>query len=213
GTCTGVGKTVVTAALAADAAAALAGEASAALGGVRVLVSNAGVGLVAAQAGMGDGDDARALFETNLWSPLALARAVLPGMRDGGVIVNVTSTLQVVPVPMLGYYGAAKAALAHATRTLRNELDGTGVTVLEYVPGATDTGARDVALLPWRDGPVRTPPPVSPDSAARAVVRAIERGERRRAHPRLSLLPLEIPAVGRLAARIAARRIEVPGGP
>ncbi|WP_232384074.1 SDR family NAD(P)-dependent oxidoreductase [Actinomadura violacea] len=192
------------------AAAELAGAAVDALGGVRVLVSNAGVGLVAAQGELGDGAAARVLFETNFWSPLALARELLPGMRGGGVIVNVTSTLQALPVPMLGHYGAAKAALAHATRTLRNELRGTGVTVLEYVPGATDTGARDVGLLPWRGRPVRTLPPVSPESAARAIVRAVERGERRRVHPLPSLLPLEVPAIGRLAARAAARRIQVP---
>ncbi|GAA0229033.1 hypothetical protein GCM10009527_026920 [Actinomadura nitritigenes] len=192
------------------AAAELAGAAVEALGGVRVLVSNAGAGLVAPQGELGDGDGARALFETNFWSPLALARELLPGMRGGGAIVNVTSTLQALPVPMLGHYGSAKAALAHATRTLRNELRGTGVTVLEYVPGATDTDARDVGLLPWRGRPVRTLPPVSPESAARAVVRAVERGRRRRVHPRPSLLPLEVPAIGRLAALAAARRIEVP---
>ena len=130
------------------------------------------------------------------------------GPRDPGLIVNVTSTLQSVPVPALGYYGAAKAALGHTTRTLRHELRGTGVRVLEFVPGATDTATRDVGLLPWRDGPVRTPPPVSPESAARAIVRAIEGGARRGVHPVTSLLPLEVPAAGRLIASFVARRVE-----
>ncbi|OLT11000.1 short-chain dehydrogenase [Actinomadura sp. CNU-125] len=184
------------------AAAELGRDAVAALGSVRVLVNNAGAGLVGTQAELGDGAAVRALFETNFWSPVALARAVLPGMRgDGphgsGLIVNVTSTLQSVPVPALGHYGAAKAALGHATRTLRGELRGTGVRVLEFVPGATDTAARDIDLLPWRDGPVRKPPPVSPESARDAIVRAIEGGARRRAHPATSLLPLELPAAGR----------------
>ncbi|WP_026406257.1 SDR family NAD(P)-dependent oxidoreductase [Actinomadura rifamycini] len=195
----------------AGAAAELGREAVAALGSVRVLVNNAGAGLVGTQAELGDGEAARALFETNFWSPIALTRAVLPALRDGGgggLVVNVTSTLQSVPIPTLGYYGAAKAALGHATRTLRNELRGTGVRVLEVVPGATDTATRDVDLLPWRNGPVRTPPPVSPESAARAIVRAIEGGARRRAHPATSLVPLEVPAAGRLIASFVARRVD-----
>ncbi|GLY75101.1 SDR family NAD(P)-dependent oxidoreductase [Actinoallomurus iriomotensis] len=191
------------------AAAALAGEATAALGTVRMLVNNAGAGMVAAQAATGDDDRARALFETNLWSPLALTRHLLPSLRaGGGLVVNVTSTLQAVPIPLLGYYGASKAALAHLTRTLRHELAGSGVSVLEIVPGATDTAARDLDLLPWRNGPMRTPPPVSPEAAATAIVKAIERNTRRRVYPATSLLPLEIPAFGRFIARLVTRRVD-----
>ncbi|MGI5207478.1 SDR family NAD(P)-dependent oxidoreductase [Spirillospora sp. CA-108201] len=191
------------------AAAELARNAISALGTVRILINNAGVGLVAAQCATGDDDRARALFETNLWSPLALTRHLYPALHSGGgLVVNVTSTLRAVPIPLLGYYGASKAALAHLTLTLRHELRGTGVSVLEIVPGATDTAARDIDLLPWRAGPMRTPPPVSPESAARAIVKAIELGERRRSHPVTSLLPLEIPALGRLIARIVTRRVD-----
>ncbi|NYD50090.1 hypothetical protein BJY14_006073 [Actinomadura luteofluorescens] len=191
------------------AAAELARAAMSALGGVEILINNAGAGLVAAQSITGDDDQARALFETNLWSPLALTRHLFPALRSsGGVVVNVTSTLRAVPIPLLGYYGASKAALAHLTLTLRNELKGTGVSVLEIVPGATDTAARDIDLLPWRAGPMRTPPPVTPESAAKAIVKAVERGGRRRAHPATSLLPLEVPALGRLIAAIVTRRVE-----
>jgi short-subunit dehydrogenase len=125
-----------------------------------------------------------------------------------GLGVNISSTLQAVPVPFLGYYGASKAALAHLTRTLRHELEGTGVSVLEIVPGATDTATRDLDLLPWRAGPMRTPPPVSPTSAAKAMVKAIEHGEHRRTHPATALLPLEIPALGRFIAKIVTRRVD-----
>jgi short-subunit dehydrogenase len=191
------------------AAAGLAEKATAALGRVQVLINNAGVGLVAGQGLVGDNEQARAVFETNLWSPVALTWSLLPDLRaERGLVVNVTSSLQSVPVPLLGYYGASKAALAHLTRTLRHEVAGFGVSVLEYVPGATDTDARDVGLLPWRNGPMRTPPPVSAESAAKAIVKAIERGERRRVYPATSLLPLEIPAIGRLIAAIVTRRID-----
>ncbi|SNR25776.1 SDR family NAD(P)-dependent oxidoreductase [Actinomadura mexicana] len=191
------------------AAAELAEKAITALGSVQILINNAGIGLVAAQCAIGDDDQARALFETNLWSPLALTRHLFPALHSsGGLVVNVTSTLRAVPIPLLGYYGASKAALAHLTLTLRHELQGTGVSVLEIVPGATDTAARDIDLLPWRAGPMRTPPPVSPESMAKAIVKAIEHGERRRSHPATSLLPLEVPALGRLIARVVTRRVD-----
>lgn len=191
------------------AAAELAQNAISALRGVQILINNAGVGLVAAQCAVGDDDQARALFETNLWSPLALTRHLFPTLRaSGGLVVNVTSTMQAVPIPFVGYYGASKVALAYLTRTLRHELGGTGVSVLEIVPGATDTAARDLDLLPWRAGAMRTPPPVSPESVAKAIVKAIEHGEHRRAHPATSLLPLEIPALGRFIAKIVTRRVD-----
>ncbi|TDC84778.1 SDR family NAD(P)-dependent oxidoreductase [Actinomadura sp. 7K507] len=193
------------------AAADLADRALAALGTVGVLVNNAGRGLAAAQCVTGDDLAARELFEVNFWSPIALTRALLPALTgQSGTVVNVTSTLQAVPIPTLGYYGAGKAALGHMTRTLRNELAGTGVSVLEVVPGGTDTAARDVDLLPWRNGPMRTPPPVTPGSSARAIATAIEKGKRRRVHPRSSLVPLEAPTLGRLIAATVARRLATP---
>ncbi|MFI6519209.1 SDR family NAD(P)-dependent oxidoreductase [Spirillospora sp. NPDC050679] len=192
------------------AAAALAATALNGLGGVDVLVNNAGVGTVGAQAPLGDADEVRAAFETNFWTPVALTAAVLPSMlRAGrGTVVNVTSTVQVVPLPFLGYYAAGKAALAQATRSLRHELRGTPVGVLEVVPGSTDTALRDIDLLPWRDAPPRVLPPVRPEAVAAATVRALRRGDRRLVYPATSLLPLEMPALGRLVAALGARRID-----
>ena len=109
---------------------------------------------------------ARTLFEVNLWSPLALKAALLPSMLDAGhgTIVNVTSTVQAVPLPLLGYYAASKAALAQATRSLRLELAETPVNVMEVVPGSTDTPLSDIGELPWKSAPPPTLPPVSPKS-------------------------------------------------
>ncbi|MFV8229828.1 SDR family NAD(P)-dependent oxidoreductase [Mycolicibacterium fortuitum] len=147
------------------------------------------------------------------WSPLALTSALLPAMRaaDSGVIVNVTSTVQAVPLPLLGYYSASKAALAQATKSLRLELAGTGIRVLEVVPGATDTALRDIDELPWKTTPPPTLPPVAPASTAAAIVRGLERGARRVVHPRYSLLPLEVPALGRMLATAGGRRVDTRG--
>lgn len=192
------------------AATDLARRALDALDGVDIVVNNAGTNLTGAQTRLADSTAARAVFEVNLWSPLALTSALLPAVRaaDSGVIVNVTSTVQAVPLPLLGYYAASKSALAQATRSLRLELAGTGIRVLEVVPGSTDTALRDIDELPWKSAPPKTFPPVAPASTAAAIVRALERGTQRVVHPRYSLLPLEIPALGRLVATIGGRRVD-----
>jgi len=179
-------------------------------GGVDIVINNAGASVTGAQALVADSDPARTLFEINLWSPLALNAALLPVMLDAGqgTIVNVTSTVQSVPLPLLGYYAASKAALAQATRSLRLELATTPIHVMEVVPGSTDTPLRDIGELPWKSGPPRTLPPVSPASTAAAIVRALERGTSRVAYPAYSLIPLEVPALGRLVAAVGGRRVD-----
>jgi hypothetical protein len=99
-------------------------------------------------------------LEINFWAPLALTSALAPGMREAGhgTVVNVTSTMQTVPVPFVGYYCASKAALAVATRSLRLELRDSGIHVLEVVPGSTDTPLRDLERLPWRNRPIAALP-------------------------------------------------------
>ena len=127
---------------AAGAAESLGKAALSALGGaVDVVINNAGANVTGPQSLIGDSAQARALFEVNVWSPLALTATLLPTMMTAGsgIIVNVTSTVQAVPLPLLGYYGASKAALAQATRSLRLELAETPIRVLEVVPGSTDT--------------------------------------------------------------------------
>lgn len=186
-----------------------------ALGGLDVVINNAGAGLVGGQAELGDDEKARALFELHYWTPLAIVRAALPALHasDRPTVVNVTSTVQAVPIPLLGFYAASKAALARATQALRTELTPAGIRVVEIVPGATDTAARDVDLLPWHGRPPRMLPPASPESVARAVTRTLERGGDRAVYPRSSRLPLEIPAIGRLIGSIAAGHIDLDRPP
>ncbi|MCG7606048.1 MULTISPECIES: SDR family NAD(P)-dependent oxidoreductase [Mycobacterium] len=190
-------------------AAGVGARALAALGGVDVVINNAGANLTGPQSLIADSSFAREVFEVNLWSPLALTAALLPAMHaaGSGTIVNVTSTVQAVPLPLLGYYAASKAALAQATRSLRLELAETGIRVLEVVPGSTDTALRDLDELPWKTTPPRTLPPVSPAATAAAVVRGLQRGATRVVYPAYSLVPLEAPAFGRLVAAVGGRRV------
>ena len=176
---------------------------------IDVVINNAGASLIGAQSRIGDADIARNVYEVNLWAPLALSAALVPTMLSlgKGTVVNVTSTIQSVPLPLLGYYGSSKSALAQATRSLRLELAETPIRVMEVVPGATDTALRDIDELPWKTEPPKTLPPVSPQSSAAAIVRGLKRGAERVVYPKYSLVPLEFPVFGRLVARIGGRRV------
>jgi len=79
----------------------------------------------------------------NVVAPIVLSAMLLPDMRDAGWgrIVNVSSGIAATPAAMPGMtvYAATKAALEAHTLNLAAELDGTGITVNVYRPGAVDT--------------------------------------------------------------------------
>src|SRR5436190_7497830 len=139
--------------------AAVATEAVDALGAVDVLVNNAGASAQGLSWIAGDREETRAVFETNLWSPLALVAALAPAMveRGEGAIINTGSMVRVSPFPHLGHYSASRAALSLATQTLRMELGPRGVRVVELALGPVDTaGSYENRLLSgadsWLDG-------------------------------------------------------------
>jgi len=105
-------------------------------GRIDALVSNAGTGTLAAIEDVTDAEVA-AIFETNVFGPLRLARAALPAMRaqGRGRIVHVTSMNDVLPAPFGGHYSASKAALASASTVLDAEVRPFGVTVTVVAPG------------------------------------------------------------------------------
>jgi len=59
--------------------------------------------------------------------------------REGALIVNVSSGLAFVPLPIAPIYLRHEAALHSFTQSLRVQLDGTGVTVVELAPPAVET--------------------------------------------------------------------------
>jgi NAD(P)-dependent dehydrogenase (short-subunit alcohol dehydrogenase family) len=198
-------------------ARALAAEAVAALGGVDVLVNNAASQVQGLLAAAGDRDEGRAVFEANVWSPLALIAELVPPMREqgGGTIANVSSLAHISPYPALGHYCASKGALTTATETLRLEVERDGIRVVEVALGPVDTpGSFQNRLLPggadWLD---RTRPG-SAGAAARRIADAIEDGRTRRLiHPRSLGAVHALPGLGRRYARRMARRIDLSDVP
>src|SRR5918911_4213933 len=128
--------------------AAAARQAEETFGGVDVLVNNAGYGYRAAVE-EGDDEDVQQLFATNFHGPVAMIKAVLPGMRGRrqGAIVNISSIGARICPPGSGYYAASKAALEAMSSSLRKELDPLGITVMVVEPGGfrTDFAGRSLA--------------------------------------------------------------------
>jgi NAD(P)-dependent dehydrogenase (short-subunit alcohol dehydrogenase family) len=123
------------------------GSAIAAAGPIDVLVNNAGFG-APAPFELTRMETVRALFETNTFGTIALAQAVLPQMRErkSGVIVNVTSSVTLKPLPLVGIYRASKAAVNALTESLAREVEGFGVRVHIVLPGSSgETSFRDTA--------------------------------------------------------------------
>ncbi|MDQ1580141.1 MAG: hypothetical protein QOD05_916 [Microbacteriaceae bacterium] len=130
-----------------DQVASAVQQAETRFGAVDVLVNNAGYGYRAAIE-EGDGEDVQKLFATNVFGPVALIKAVLPGMRArrSGTIVNVSSIGARISPPGSGYYSATKAALEGITGSLRKELQPLGITAMSVEPGGfrTDFAGRSL---------------------------------------------------------------------
>jgi uncharacterized protein len=191
-----------------------AAELAAQAGEVDVLINNAGASMQGLSWVAGDRDEARAVLETNLWSPLALIAALAPAMvrRGAGTIVNVGSMARVSPFPHLGVYAASRAALSSVTEVLDMELRPRGVSVVEVALGPVDTPAsRENRVLagaePWLDG---RPGLGEAGAAAEAIVKAAEQGARGVAfYPGALRWVHRFPGLGRRYSRRAARHAEV----
>lgn len=109
-------------------------------GPIDVLVNNAGIGLVGALEGT-PLSTIRALFETNTFGTMAMAQAVLPQFRArrAGVIVNVTSSVTLAPMPLVTAYKASKDAVRGFSESLTFELAAFGIRVKLVEPGYCPT--------------------------------------------------------------------------
>jgi 3-oxoacyl-[acyl-carrier protein] reductase len=112
--------------------------AEAAFGGVDVLVNNAGIMKLAPLA---DGDDALvdSQIAVNLKGPINTMRVAARRLRDGGRIVNLSSSVVGLYQPTYGVYAATKAGIEAMTHVLSKELRGRNITVNAVAPGPTAT--------------------------------------------------------------------------
>ncbi|OIQ22443.1 MAG: short-chain dehydrogenase/reductase [Flavobacterium sp. MedPE-SWcel] len=113
-------------------------------GQIDVLINNAGVGITGPLEEM-PASEIKNNFETNLFGPIAVMKAVLPSMRDkkDGLIINVTSIAAYMGLPYRSVYSASKGALELITEALRMEVKGFGVTITNVAPGDFATNIAD----------------------------------------------------------------------
>lgn len=83
-----------------------------------------------------------AMIQVNILALTSLTRLFLPDLvvKRSGKILNVSSTVSLIPGPFQAVYFASKAYVTSFTNSLSGELFGTGVTATALLPGATQTG-------------------------------------------------------------------------
>ncbi len=110
--------------------------------GLDILVNNAGQGAEQDFCdGSPDPDEADACIYSNLSAPIRLITKLLPLLHksDDAAIVNVTSGLAITPSSSGSVYSATKAGLRSFTFSLRQQLAGTGILVVEALPPMVET--------------------------------------------------------------------------
>ena len=116
-------------------------------GTVDVLVNNAGYGYRAAVE-EGEPAEVAVLFNTNVFGPVELIKAVLPVMREkhSGLILNVSSIAAVRSAVGSGYYAASKAALELISDGLSKEVTPLALQETIVEPGAFRTHFYETSL-------------------------------------------------------------------
>jgi cyclic-di-GMP-binding biofilm dispersal mediator protein len=86
------------------------------------------------------------LFLTNTFVPIMLARAALPVMGEGGVVVNISGVIAEKNLPGMAAYGASKAAVRSFDEALGREARRRKIRVIDARPPHTETGLADRAI-------------------------------------------------------------------
>ena len=159
------------------------------LGAIDAVFANAGYGIEKPVV-EATGEEIRRIFDVNLVSAVDLLRVSALRMLDAGRpghLLGCASILGKFTMPDYGLYSSTKAALTHVCRSMRCELDGTGIAVSSVHPVTTKTEFFEVAGRESGDrhGPVLradgTPthaPKIfvqPPERVADAVIRCLRR--------------------------------------
>jgi len=114
-------------------------------GTIDVLINNAGVGITGPLEEIPI-EAIKDNFETNLFGPIEMIKAVLPVMREqqSGLIINVTSIAGYMGLPFRSVYSSSKGALEVLTEAIRMEVKPFGIDITNVAPGdfATNIASR-----------------------------------------------------------------------
>lgn len=103
---------------------------------IDVLINNAGAGITGPIEEIPEIEIKRN-FETNLFGPINVIKAILPSMRQqhSGLIINITSIAGYMGLPYRGIYSASKGALGLITEAFRMELKAFNIHMCNLAPG------------------------------------------------------------------------------
>jgi short-subunit dehydrogenase len=104
------------------------------------LINNAGAGVFGPTPAM-PAELTREQFQLLVHGPMELIRLTVPHLRQRprGFIINITSLAGAFPIPYMGAYNAAKAALSSYSRCLRLELAHTPIRIVDIQPADINT--------------------------------------------------------------------------
>lgn len=139
-------------------------------GGLEILVNNAGTQHLLDFTGSVDLAKARQEIDVNLMGPIRLIERLLPLLKASpeSAVVNVSSGLALLPKKTAPVYCATKAALRSFTMSLRWQLEGTSVHVMEVLPPLVHTrmtAGRDIKAI-------------GPEEVSRAMLKGLRRDAR-----------------------------------
>ncbi|WP_310589753.1 SDR family NAD(P)-dependent oxidoreductase [Dyadobacter luticola] len=109
-------------------------------GRLDIVLNNAGYSLVGTIE-EANADEVRALYETNIFGPLAVIQAALPLLRKqgGGHILGTSSNVGHITYPVIGYYCSSKWAFEAIHESLAAEIEQFNIKVTIIEPGAYAT--------------------------------------------------------------------------
>jgi len=167
------------------------------LGGLDVLLNSAGLlrgyALTDAEAATQSDED----VQVNLLGALRMTRLALPLLRTSGAgaVVYISSAVVLAAVPGFSVYTATKAAVHSLARSLRAELEPSGIRVFDVLPPLVDTGP--VGNLDV--------PKLSPGAVAGAIVDGIGRDREEIRIGQVRQLAVIARIMPRLADRLVVR--------
>jgi short-subunit dehydrogenase len=170
-------------------------------GRIDLLVNNAGFGLIAG-AEESSIEQAKSIFEVNVFGAMRMTNHVLPVMRQqrNGRVINIGSVVGFLPAPYYAIYGATKHAIDGYSQTLDHEVRGFGIRVISIEPAFTRTSFETNLAAPDR-------PLAIYDSVRKSIIETsrqqVEKGDE----------PEVVAQVVLKAAQAAKPRLRYPAGP
>ncbi len=108
------------------------------LGGLHIVINNAGIERLHPIEDFPE-QDSHDLLEVNLHGPIRVARAALPHLKEGAVIINIASALALGGCSTFSVYSSTKAGLIGLTQSLAMELAGRRIRVVAVAPALVAT--------------------------------------------------------------------------